>query len=144
MLQNQQTLGYASGALMALGALLPIVSVPFMGGVSIFDVSAIIGLILIGAGAATAWFAHNNNYKPLLATGAVAAVILIYALIRYVSIKAEMSGGAGANNPFAQMANDMVRMNVLGWIPLLGGTGLALWIGNKARTNGDTSPPPSI
>jgi hypothetical protein len=123
--------------------LLPIVSVPFIGGISIFDASAIFGLILIGAGAATAWFAHNNNYKPFLATGAVGAAIIIYALIRYNSMKSGITGGGDGNNPFAQMAQDAIKLNVLGWLPLLGGTGLALWIGNKARTNNGSPGSPS-
>jgi hypothetical protein len=118
---NKRTIALIGASALMLGFFLPIIS--FLGFVSFsyFDLLTkvstrfITGLVIFALGGVSLLLALKNNFKPLIATGILALIILAFDFITYKRALADLSPTGrmgtstlgGAPTDFGQFANEL-------------------------------------
>lgn len=136
---RNQNLAHVGAALLIVGLFTPIVSMPIVGNVSLFNngsnISAMV-LLLLAVGAAV--LAAKGLEQDVLWPGSGASAILIYAFGRLQYGLSEMRESVTkelAGNPFAGIAQAAVGTVQVqwGWLVLATGAGLLVYSGLVAR-----------
>lgn len=135
---SHRNLALGGAALLIAGLFCPIVTLPFMGSINLFnDGTNVIALGVMALAAVAAAMALNNRVRDTFWPGAANAAILIYHFIALqVNISQMKSKMAELkDNPFAGFAQAAVGTVQLqwGWLVLAVGAGLMIYAGVKAR-----------
>lgn len=135
---TNKNLALSGAVLLVVGLFCPIVTLPFLGNINLFnDGTNVIALALLALAVVGAAMALNNREQDAFWPGAAAGAILLYHFAnlqyRLSQMRAQMSELEG--NPFAGMAKAAVGSVQLqwGWLVLAAGAGLLIYAGFKAR-----------
>ncbi|MBS0503801.1 MAG: hypothetical protein JSS55_08380 [Proteobacteria bacterium] len=135
---NNKNFGLVGAALVTVGLFCPIVTLPFVGNINLFNngtnlpALALLALAVIGA-----VMALNSRERDVFWPGVAAAAVLIYHFValqyRLSQIRSSMAELEG--NPFAGVAKTAVGTIQLqwGWLILATGVGMLIYSGVKAR-----------
>jgi hypothetical protein len=136
---TNRNLAFAGAALLAAGLFTPVVTLPFLGSVNLFNNgSNEVALVLLALAAGAAGLAAKDREGDALWPGAAAAVILLYL---FVSLQYRLSAlrqsiaGELKGNPFASLAEGALGSIQLqwGWLVLGAGAGLIVYAAVTAR-----------
>jgi hypothetical protein len=135
---TNKNLALSGAALLIVGLFCPIVTLPFLGNVNLFnDGTNLIALAVLALAVLGGAMALNGREQDAFWPGIAAAAILIYHFghlqYRLSQMRANMAELEG--NPFAGMAKAAVGSVQLqwGWLLLAAGAGLMVYAGLKAR-----------
>ena len=137
MLTNRNLVLAGAGALV-VGLFCPIVTLPFVGSVNLFNGGTnFVALVLLGAAVLAAAMALNGRERDAFWPGAAAAAILIYLFIdlQFRLSAIQQSAAELKDNPFggvAQAAMATVQIQ-WGWLVLAAGVGVMIYAGLKGR-----------
>lgn len=136
---NNKNFAFAGAALLFVGLFMPIVSLPIVGNVNLFNNGSNITAIGIAvlAGIALA-LAVKDRLRDLIWPGAAAAAVLAYVFVRLQYGMMQMREQVSSqlqDNPFAGLAQAALGSVQLqwGWLVLGAGAGLLLYAGFSAR-----------
>lgn len=140
---TNRNLAFAGAGALTAGLFLPIVTMPFVGNVNLFNNGTNwIALGLLALAVASAMLALQNRESDVLVPGLGAAGALIYkfAMLQY-SI-AQMRNSVATelkDNPFASIAQSAVGAVQIqwGWLVLATGAGILIYVGCKSRKDAD-------
>lgn len=130
---NNRNLGFAGAALLAAGLFTPIVTVPILGNVNLFNNGTnLIGIDLLVLAALSAALTAKHRLRDVMWPGIAAAIILLYefgSLQLRLSQMRESVAKELAGNPFASFAQGAVSAIQLqwGWLVLGLGAGLLVY-----------------
>ncbi|GAA3262709.1 hypothetical protein GCM10020258_27300 [Sphingomonas yabuuchiae] len=135
---SNKNLGLAGAAVLIVGLFCPIVTLPFLGNVNIFnDGTNLIALVLLAIAVIGGAMALNGREHDTLWPGVAGAVILVYhfATLQYRLSQIRSSMDELKDNPFAGLAKTAVGAIQLqwGWLVLAAGAGLLVYAGIRAR-----------
>lgn len=133
--------GFAFGGAGALviGLFTPIVTLPFLGTVNLFNNGTnVVALVLLALAAIAAGLALKDREPDVIWPGAAAALILIYYFLKLQYTLSQMRGDLAKSlegNPLAGIAQTAMSSIQLqwGWIVLALGAGLLIYAGVTAR-----------
>lgn len=140
---TNKNLAFAGAALLVVGLFTPILSMPIVGSVNLFNNgSNWSALILLGLAALTAGLAAKDRTEEVLWPGAAVAAILIYLFARLqyaLSAMRESALRELEGNPFAGLAQTALGSIQLqwGWIILAMGAALLVYAGINSRSGRD-------
>jgi hypothetical protein len=136
---TNRNLAFVGSALLAGGLFIPIITLPIVGGVNLFNNgSNVPALALLALAALTAALALKERLRETIWPGAAAAIVLTYLFVRLQyalsTMRAELERGLDGN-PFAGIARTAAQTIQLqwGWLVLGAGAGLILYAGFNAR-----------
>jgi hypothetical protein len=141
---NNKTLAFAGAAALVVGLFTPIVTLPFVGTVNLFNNGTnIIALVLLALAAIGAGLALKDREQDVLWPGAGAAAILLYSFLKLEYILSQMRANMTKSlegNPFAGLAQTALSSVQLqwGWIVLALGAGLLVYAGYSAKKQAET------
>lgn len=124
-MNRKKILGFSGSAVMVLGTFMPIVSMPF-GSITYFNNGQGDGVFILLLAAAAAVLAWRGLYKFLWMPGAVASVLMLLALSRFIQTmneaKSQLSSLSG--NIFSGLATGLMNSIQLqfGWVFLFLGS----------------------
>lgn len=137
---NLRNLAFGGGAAIVVGLFLPIVSVPILGGMSMFSYGGSLAAVIIMILAAGALFFSFNGFVERAFWPAVAAagvIALSFAKLQFAL--AQMRAALTADmkdNPFAGMLqgalSNMIQVQ-WGWLVLAGGAAVLIYAALQAR-----------
>lgn len=135
---SNKNLGLAGAAVLIVGLFCPIVTLPFLGNVNIFnDGTNLIALVLLAIAVIGGAMALNGREHDTLWPGVAGAVILVYhfATLQYRLSQMRSSMDELKDNPFAGLAKTAVGAIQLqwGWLVLAAGACLLVYAGIRAR-----------
>lgn len=135
---TNKNLALIGAALVIAGLFCPIVTLPFVGNLNLFnDGTNLIALAVLAMAVVGGAMAINDRERDALWPGAAAGAVLIYHFgnlqYRLAQMRANMEELEG--NPFAGMAKAAVGSVQLqwGWLVLGAGAGLMIYAGLKSR-----------
>lgn len=141
---TDRNLSFAGAALLIAGLFTPIVTMPIIGTINLFNNgSNWVAICLIALAALGAAMAANYRVQDVLWPGAAAAAVLVYIFARLqygISQMRESVATELADNPFAGLAHAAVGAVQLqwGWLVLAAGAGLLIYAGFTARKSDET------
>ncbi len=165
MASNQRTLAIIGASMLLLGFFLPAISFLGLLNFSYFDLLRLsarfsTGLVIFALGGLSLFLALKNNFKPLIGTGILALVILIFDFITYKKALAGLSpagrmgtGTLGATSTESGQLDELAGMFIQpGWGMYIIAIGAILLIvagalKNKSSMNGpdwNQNPPPPM
>lgn len=123
---KQQLIGLGGGLLLLLGIFLPVVSMPIVGSMSVFNIGRTDGYVLLGLSIVSLILAFINNIKPLRITGGISALIVIFGFAHTLYKLHDMKSSVSEKlqgNPFGGMAEVMMSTVQVqyGWVFLFVG-----------------------
>ncbi|WP_347460618.1 zinc ribbon domain-containing protein [Acinetobacter sp. ANC 7454] len=129
---KQQLIGLGGGLLLLLGIFLPIISMPIVGSMSIFNIGRIDGYVLLGLVVISLILAFTNNIKPLRLTGGISALLVVFGFAQTLYKIHDMKSSVSEKlqgNPFGGMAEAMVSTVQVqyGWVFLFVGCFMILY-----------------
>jgi len=134
---KRQTTGVIGSILLIVGVFMPVMSVPFIGGVDYFRDGTGDGVFVLGLGVVSLILVMAKRYKWLVATSSLTICMLMFTLIQFHRNMARIKEQYEAQtegNPFAglgQLALDSIQLQ-WGWAPLfLGAIMVAICAGLK-------------
>lgn len=155
MKSNQRTLAIIGASVLMLGFFLPVIS--FLGfiNLSYFDLVRVsarfsTGLLILALGALSLFLALKNNFKPLIATGVLALVILAFDFITYKRAMAGLGPGGGIGSSAGgtssidmQINNELAGMILQpAWgIFLMAAAAILLIVAGATKNNASTNNP---
>jgi hypothetical protein len=117
-MNTQKLLGFSGSAVLALGAFLPIVSLPIVGSINYFNNGQGDGIFIVLLAAVAGVLTFFGQYKFLWIPGAASLALLLFALINFIQIvndaKSELTDSL-AGNPFAGLAEGLMASVQLQW-----------------------------
>lgn len=126
-MSNRQTLGFAGAALLAIGAFLPLVSVPIVGSITYINTGQGDGMIVLGLAAISLLIVFARRFRALWITGLASLALLGYSFMNLRAAMALLELQL-ADNPFRGLANIQLQW---GWAVLL--LGIMLLLAAAAR-----------
>jgi hypothetical protein len=130
---------FAGAGALVVGLFTPIVTLPFLGTVNLFNNGTnMLGLALLALAAIAAGLALKDREQDVIWPGAAGALILVYCFVKLQIALSQMRGGMSKSlegNPFAGLAQTAMSNVQLqwGWIVLALGVGLLLYAGVTSR-----------
>lgn len=140
--KDSKKLAFVGAGLLAIGPFMPVVSVPIVGNLNLFnggEGDGIILLVLAGIGAVLAYLGKTRH---VLWPGLAAAAMLLYGLVRFQQLKSQMRADMDSDledNPFkglAELAIESVQLQ-WGWFPLVAGAGIMIYAGWLGRNSAE-------
>ena len=136
---NDRNLAFSGAALLAAGLFTPIVTMPIVGSVNLFNNgSNLTALSLLALAALAGALAAKIRLRDIIWPGSAAAAVLAYLFARLqyhlsvmrATVEKELEG-----NPFAGLARTATQTIQLqwGWLVLAAGAGLLIYVGLTAR-----------
>ena len=114
----QKLVGFSGAAVMALGAFLPIVSLPIVGSLNYFNNGEGDGIFIVILAVVAAVLTFLGQYKFLWIPGALSLAFLTFALVRFMQVvneaKADLTSSL-IGNPFAGLAEGLMGAVQLQW-----------------------------
>lgn len=153
---TNKNLALVGAAVLIVGLFCPIVTLPFLGNVNLFnDGTNLIALAVLALAIVGGAMALNGRDRDALWPGIAAAALLIYhfVVLQYRLSQMRSSMDELKDNPFAGLAKTAVGTIQLqwGWLILAAGAGLLIYAGVKARReleqplfNADDSPAKTV
>jgi hypothetical protein len=132
--RSQSVLGMVGNAVLAAGALVPVVTLPFVGAQNLFQNGGGDGTIIVGLAVAGLLLALLGGARWMVLTGGVAMAVVAVIFVRMLSVIHEMKQSLDAElaeNPLrglADVAMQGVQMQ-WGWVVLFVGALLVLTAG---------------
>ncbi|AYO54201.1 hypothetical protein [Acinetobacter wuhouensis] len=123
-ISKQQLIAFFGAILLLIGAFLPVLSVPIVGSISLFNNGKSDGLIIVVLAGIAIVLAIINQIKAIRFVAMVSLIVVLFDLYKVYSkisdAKREMSEKL-AGNPFGGMANAMMDTIQLqyGWVVLI-------------------------
>lgn len=136
---TRKNLGFAGSALLVAGLFTPIVTMPIVGSINLFNNgSNVVALMVVVLAAMSAGLVATDRFRDLVWPGAAAGGILLYLFGRLQYGLSEMRESLSrdlAGNPFAGMAQTLVGSVQLqwGWLVLALGAGMIIYVGVSER-----------
>lgn len=136
---TNRNLAFIGAALLLVGLFTPIVSMPFVGNVNLFNNgSNMIAIMLAGLAALSAALTAKERLRDLIWSGLAASLILAYIFVRLqfaLSHMRESIAEQMQQNPIAVLAQNAIGSIQLqwGWLALVSGAGLLVYVGYVAR-----------
>lgn len=129
-------------ALLVVGLFCPIVTVPFLGNINLFNNgTSLIALALLALAVVSGAMALNGRERDALWPGLASAALLLYHFValQYRLSQMRSSMNQLKDNPFAGLAKTAVGTIQLqwGWLILATGTGLLIYAAAKTRREND-------
>lgn len=122
----QKTAAFAGPALLLIGCFIPLASVSFYGDITYFNGGKGDGLIVVGLGIVSLFFAAKKKYLYLLYTGLGSLGMIAFT---YLLLNSKLQE---ANSWSFGLASSFVTFK-FGWLPLLTGAMATTWAGWKER-----------
>ena len=117
-MNTQRILGFSGAAVLALGAFVPIVSLPIVGSINYFNNGQGDGIFIVLLAVAAASLTFFGKHKFVWIPGAISAVLLLVTLVRFIQLvndaRAELTESL-AGNPFAGLAEGFMGAVQLQW-----------------------------
>ena len=117
-MNTQKILGLTGSAVLALGAFVPIVSLPIVGSINFFNNGQGDGIFIVLLAAVAAILTVLGQYKFLWIPGSLSLVLLIFTLTRFLQVvndaRADLTNSL-AGNPFAGLAEGLMGTIQLQW-----------------------------
>jgi hypothetical protein len=117
-MNTQKLLGFSGSAVLALGAFLPIVSLPIVGSINYFNNGQGDGIFIVLLAAIASVLTFLGQYKFLWIPGAVSLILLLFTLTRFIQVlndaQSELTDSL-AGNPFAGLAEGLIASVQLQW-----------------------------
>jgi hypothetical protein len=142
-LTNRQ-LALGGAAVVAIGLFTPVVTLPVVGSVNLFNNGTnVVALLVLALAGIAAALAGRDRIADALWPGVAAAAVLLFAFLRLQyalsTMRAELAKSL-EGNPFAGMAQAAMGAVQLqwGWLVLAGGCGLIIHAALKARREAGT------
>ena len=141
-MNTQKILGLSGSAVLALGAFVPIVSLPIIGSINYFNNGQGDGIFIVLLAAVAAVLAFLGQYKFLWIPGAASLVLLVITLTRFIQLvndaQSELTDSL-AGNPFAGLAEGLMASVQLqwGWMLLFLGSVVIISASFVRKTEGD-------
>ncbi len=124
-MNRKKILGFSGSAIMIVGSFMPIVSLPF-GSITYFNNGQGDGVLILLLSAVAAVLTWRNLYKFLWMPGAVATVLMLFALSRFVQVmnEAKLHLSSMSGNIFSGLATGIMNSIQLqfGWVFLFVGS----------------------
>lgn len=130
---------FAGAAALVVGLFTPIVTLPFLGTVNLFNNGTnVVALVLLALAAIAAGLALKDREADVIWPGATAAIVLIYHFLKLQYTLSQMRESMTKSlegNPFAGIAQTAMSSVQLqwGWIVLALGAGLLIYAGLTAK-----------
>ena len=137
---------FAGAGALAVGLFTPIVTVPFLGTINLFNNGTnLVALVLLALAALAAGLAVKDRETDVIWPGAAAALILAYHFLKLQYSLSQMRSEMAKSlegNPFAGIAQTAMSSVQLqwGWIVLVLGAGLLIYAGIMARKSAGMKP----
>jgi hypothetical protein len=142
---TNKNLAFGGAAALVVGLFTPIVTLPFLGTINLFNNGTnITALVLLALAAIAAGLALKDREADVVWPGAAAALILLYRFLelqyRLSNMRDEMAKSM-KDNPFAGIAQTAMSSVQLqwGWIILALGAGLLVYVGVTTRKAAETN-----
>jgi hypothetical protein len=117
-MNTQKILGLSGSAVLALGAFVPIVSLPIVGSINYFNNGQGDGIFIVLLAVVAAALSFFGYYKFLWIPGAASLVLLLITLTRFIQVvndaKSELTDSL-VGNPFAGLAEGLMASVQLQW-----------------------------
>jgi hypothetical protein len=117
-MNTQKILGLSGSVALALGAFVPIVSLPIVGSINYFNNGQGDGIFIVLLAAVAAVLTFFGQYKFLWIPGAASLVLLLISLTRFIQVvndaQSELTDSL-AGNPFAGLAEGLMASVQLQW-----------------------------
>jgi hypothetical protein len=117
-MNTQKILGLSGSAVLALGAFMPIVSLPIIGSINYFNNGQGDGIFIVLLAAVAAVLTFFGQYKFLWIPGGASLVLLVITLTRFIQLvndaQSEITDSL-AGNPFAGLAEGLMASVQLQW-----------------------------
>jgi len=142
---TNKSFAFGGAAALVVGLFTPIVTLPFLGTVNLFNNGTnVVALVLLALAAIAGGLTLKDRGSDVLWPGAAAALVLLYHFLRLQYHLSQMRGDMAKSlegNPFAGMAQTAMSSVQLqwGWIVLALGAGLLIYAAVTARTAAETS-----
>jgi hypothetical protein len=136
---TKRQLALGGAAAVAIGLFTPIVTLPVVGSVNLFNNGTnVVALIVLALAGVAAALAGRDRVADALWPGAAAAAVLLFAFLRLQYSLSDMRAELAKSlegNPFAGMAQAALGAVQLqwGWLVLAGGCGLIIHAALKTR-----------
>jgi hypothetical protein len=142
---TNKNLAFGGAAALVVGLFTPIVTLPFLGTINLFNNGTnITALVLLALATIAAGLALKDREADVIWPGAAAALILLYRFLelqyRLSNMRNEMATSM-KDNPFAGIAQSAMSSVQLqwGWIILALGAGLLIYVGVTTRKAAETN-----
>jgi hypothetical protein len=141
-MNTQKILGVSGSAVLALGAFVPIVSLPIVGSINYFNNGQGDGIFIVLIALVAAALSFFGHYKFLWILGAASLVLLLITFTRFIQVvndaKSELTDSL-IGNPFAGLAEGLMASVQLqwGWMLLFLGSIAIVAASFVPRINGD-------
>jgi hypothetical protein len=142
---TRRNLALAGAGSLAVGLFLPIVTMPFIGSVNLFNNGTnwiALGLLALAVVTATLGLQNREGDVLLPGIGAAGALIYKFAMLQYTIAQMRSSvANELKDNPFASIAHSAVGAVQIqwGWLVLALGAGLLIYVGYTARKDAESS-----
>jgi hypothetical protein len=117
-MNTQKILGLSGSAVLALGAFVPILSLPIIGSINYFNNGQGDGIFIVLLAAVAAVLAFFGQYRFLWIPGGASLVLLVITLTRFIQLvndaQSELTDSL-AGNPFAGLAEGLMASVQLQW-----------------------------
>lgn len=117
-MNTQKILGLSGSAVLALGAFVPIVSLPIVGSINYFNNGQGDGIFIVLLAAIAAMLTLFGQYKFLWIPGVASLVLLLITFTRFIQVvndaQSELTDSL-AGNPFAGLAEGLMASVQLQW-----------------------------
>lgn len=123
-MKTEQKLGLGGAALLAIGAFLPLMSVPIIGSINYFMNGKGDGTIILALAGVIGVATLFERYTAVLVAACASLLLIAYTFVNMQAGLAEMQAEM-ADNPFAGLVQASIQMQ-WGWIVLVLGAGLSL------------------
>lgn len=124
-MKTEQKLALGGAALLALGAFVPLMSVPIIGSINYFMNGKGDGTIILALAAVIGLAALFERYTPVLVAACASLLLITYTFVTMQAKLAEMQTEMG-DNPLAGLVQASIQMQ-WGWLVLVLGAGLSLY-----------------
>lgn len=114
----EKMLGFAGSALLLIGAFLPLVSLPMVGGVTYVRGGSGEGILIVIMALVAALLVAKDRFTGVAITGALASALMIFTFVNFQSRVAnaqERMNSELAGNPFKGLADTMMQSVQLEW-----------------------------
>lgn len=141
-MNTQKILGLSGSAVLALGAFVPIVSLPIIGSINYFNNGQGDGIFIVLLAAVAAVLTFFGHYKFLWIPGGASLVLLVITLTRFIQMvndaQSELRDSL-AGNPFAGLAEGLMASVQIewGWMLLFAGSVLIISSSFVRKREGD-------
>jgi hypothetical protein len=117
-MNTHKILALSGSAVLALGAFVPIVSLPIIGSINYFNNGQGDGIFIVLLAAVAAVLAFFGQYRFLWIPGGASLVLLVITLTRFIQLvndaQSELTDSL-AGNPFAGLAEGLMASVQLQW-----------------------------